>query len=570
MTDRLSTEQSLPLNNFDRSMKKNIFYLLILSLLGFVSCTKEPQQEEGSKKAAIFAAYVNGELMTSSKAVEDIPVDDVVFELEFSTDIDINKFDPSLIVFSGGQLQASLGENSKTLRLEPVNTLRDFTTYTLSVLALDQLGVSVVESYRYKIITSFDTSDKFERISDEELLTLVQEKTFKYFWDYAHPVSGLSRERLNSGDIVTSGGSGFGIMAIPVGIERGFITREEGAERMLKIATFLDEKAERFHGAYSHWLDGNTGKAIDFSAKDDGGDLVETGFLIEGLLTVQQYFNLDNPTENAIREKITKIWEEVEWDWYLKSTNCLYWHWSPEHEWAMNMKISGWNEALICYVLAASSPTHPISKEVYDQGWARNGGMKNGKKYYDITLPLGTSGDKGGPLFFAHYSFLGLDPRNLEDQYANYWEQNTAHAKINHAYCVANPKKHYGYSDECWGLTASDIPNGYTANSPGNDNGTIAPTAALASFPYTPEESMKAMRYFYYALGDKLFGEYGFHDAFNLSQRWFAPSYIAIDQGPIVVMIENYRTGLLWDNFMKNEDVQKGLTKLGFTYTANN
>ena len=566
MTDRLSTEQSLLLNNFDRSMKKNIFYLLILSLLAFVSCTKEPQQEEGSKKAAIFAAYVNGERMTSSKAVEDIPVDDVVFELEFSTDIDINKFDPSLIVFSGGQLQASLGENSKTLRLEPVNTLRDFTTYTLSVLALDQLGVSVVESYRYKIITSFDTSDKFERISDEELLTLVQEKTFKYFWDYAHPVSGLSRERLNSGDIVTSGGSGFGIMAIPVGIERGFITREEGAERMLKIATFLDEKAERFHGAYSHWLDGNTGKAIDFSAKDDGGDLVETGFLIEGLLTVQQYFNLDNPTENAIREKITKIWEEVEWDWYLKSTNCLYWHWSPEHEWAMNMKISGWNEALICYVLAASSPTHPISKEVYDQGWARNGGMKNGKKYYDITLPLGTSGDKGGPLFFAHYSFLGLDPRNLEDQYANYWEQNTAHAKINHAYCVANPKKHYGYSDECWGLTASDIPNGYTANSPGNDNGTIAPTAALASFPYTPEESMKAMRYFYYALGDKLFGEYGFHDAFNLSQRWFAPSYIAIDQGPIVVMIENYRTGLLWEYFMKNEEVQRGLDKLGFTY----
>ena len=566
MTDRLSTEQSLPLNNFDRSMKKNIFYLLILSLLAFVSCTKEPQQEEGSKKAAIFAAYVNGELMTSSKAVEDIPVDDVVFELEFSTDIDINKFDPSLIVFSGGQLQASLGENSKTLRLEPVNTLRDFTTYTLSVLALDQLGVSVVESYRYKIITSFDTSDKFERISDEELLTLVQEKTFKYFWDYAHPVSGLSRERLNSGDIVTSGGSGFGIMAIPVGIERGFITREEGAERMLKIATFLDEKAERFHGAYSHWLDGNTGKAIDFSAKDDGGDLVETGFLIEGLLTVQQYFNLDNPTENAIRQKITKIWEEVEWDWYLKSTNCLYWHWSPEHEWAMNMKISGWNEALICYVLAASSPTHPISKEVYDQGWARNGGMKNGKKYYDITLPLGTSGDKGGPLFFAHYSFLGLDPRNLEDQYANYWEQNTAHAKINHAYCVANPKKHYGYSDECWGLTASDIPNGYTANSPGNDNGTIAPTAALASFPYTPEESMKAMRYFYYALGDKLFGEYGFHDAFNLSQRWFAPSYIAIDQGPILLMIENYRTGLLWEYFMKNEEVKRGLDKLGFTY----
>lgn len=545
-------------------MKNTICYLIILSLLGFASCTEDPQQEAGPKKAAIFAAYVNGERMTASKAVEGVPLNDIVFDLEFSTEIDIDKFDPSLIVFSGGKLQASLGENEKTLRLEPVNELKAFTSYTLNVLALDQLGVSVVEPYRYTIVTTFDTSDKFERISDEELLTLIQEMTFKYFWDYAHPVSGLSRERLNSGETVTSGGSGFGIMAIPVGIERGFITREEGAERLLTIVTFLDEKAERFHGAYSHWLDGTTGKAIDFSAKDDGGDLVETGFLIEGLLTVQQYFDLDNPTEAAIREKITKIWEEVEWDWYLRSTDALYWHWSPEHEWAMNMAITGWNEALITYVLAASSPTHPISKEVYDQGWARNGKMINGKKYYDITLPLGTS--YGGPMFFAHYSFLGLDPRNLKDQYAEYWEQNVAHAKINHAYCAANPKKFYGYSDECWGLTASDIPNGYTASSPTNDNGTIAPTAAVASIPYTPEESLKAIRYFYYILGDKLVGEYGFKDSFNLSKRWFAPSYIAIDQGPIILMIENYRTGLLWDLFMKNQDVQAGLEKLGFSY----
>ena len=377
-------------------------------------------------------------------------------------------------------------------------------------------------------------------------------------------MSGLSRERLNSGDVVTSGGSGFGIMAIPVGIERGFITREEGAERLLNIVTFLDEKAERFHGAYSHWLNGNTGEAYDFSEKDNGADLVETGFLIEGLLTVQQYFDLDNATENAIREKITKIWEEVEWDWFIRSDNTLYWHWSPEYDWAMNMKITGWNEALIIYVLAASSPTHPISKEVYEQGWARNGKMANGKKYYDITLPLGES--YGGPMFFAHYSFLGLDPRNLKDQYAEYWEQNVAHARINHAYCATNPKKFYGYSDECWGLTASDIPDGYTASSPTNDNGTIAPTAAVASIPYTPEESLKAIRYFYYILGDRLVGEYGFKDSFNLSRRWFAPSYIAIDQGPIILMIENYRTGLLWDLFMKNEEVLAGLDKLGFSY----
>ena len=546
-------------------MKKSIFYLLFFSLLGLASCSKEPtQQEDTTKKAVIFSAQVNGTRMTASKAVEGVPVDDVVFELEFSTEIDIEKFDPSLIVFSGGELEVSPGENAKILRLKPVKPLRAFTTYTLNILALDQLGVSVVEAYRYIIITALDTSDKFERISDEELLTLIQERTFKYFWDYAHPVSGLSRERLNSGDIVTSGGSGFGIMAIPVGIERGFITREEGAERLLNIVTFLDEKAERFHGAYSHWLNGSTGEAYDFSEKDNGADLVETGFLIEGLLTVQQYFDLDNATENAIREKITKIWEEVEWDWFIRSDNSLYWHWSPEYDWAMNMKISGWNEALITYVLAASSPTHPISKEVYEQGWARNGKMANGKKYYDITLPLGES--YGGPMFFAHYSFLGLDPRNLKDQYAEYWEQNVAHAKINHAYCAANPKKFYGYSDECWGITASDYPDGYIASSPTNDTGTIAPTAAVASIPYTPEESLKAIRYFYYILGDRLVGEYGFKDSFNLSRRWFAPSYIAIDQGPIILMIENYRTGLLWDLFMKNEEVLAGLDKLGFSY----
>ena len=545
---------------------KNIIHYILIFLLGFSACTKEVQQEDTLKKAAVFAAYVNDIPLVRNKAVDGVPVDNIVFKLEFSTEIDVEKFDPSLIVFSGGELQVSCGDDKKTLKLVPTEKLNFSKTYTLNILALDQLGVSIVEPYRYSITTEFDTSDKFERISDEELLTLVQKQTFKYFWDYAHPVSGLSRERLNSDNIVTSGGSGFGIMTIPVGIERGFITREEGAERMLTIVTFLDEKAERFHGAYSHWLDGETGEAIEFGTNDDGADLVETAFLIEGLLTVQQYFDLANPTETAIREKVTKIWEEVEWSWFLRSTNTLYWHWSPEHEWAMNMKITGWNEALIVYVLAASSPTYPISKEVYDEGWARHGKLKNGKKYYDITLPLGSDYDKGGPLFFAHYSFLGLDPRNLQDQYANYWEQNVAHAKINHAYCVANPKKYTGYSDECWGLTASDIPNGYTASSPGNDNGTIAPTAAVASIPYTPEESLKAIRYFYYVLGDKLFKEYGFRDSFNLSQFWFAPSYIAIDQGPIVVMIENYRTQLLWNNFMKNEDVRKGLDKLGFTY----
>lgn len=547
-------------------MKRTIHYLLIILLLGLASCTKEQGQDTEPEKAVIFAASVNGRQMVKNRTVENIAVDDVVFTLEFSADIDVSKFDPSMIVFSGGALEVSAGADGKTVHLKPVNLpLQSFKTYTLNILALEHLGVNVVETYRYSISTTMDTSDKFERIPTEDLLTLVQERTFKYFWDHAHPVSGLARERLNSGNTVTSGGSGFGVMTIPVAIERGFITRDEGAQRMLTIAAFLDEKAEKFHGAFSHWLDGETGKAIAFSEKDNGADLVETALLIQGLLAVQQYFNLDNQTESAIRQKIQTIWEAVEWDWFVNSSNALFWHWSPNFGWEMNMNISGWNEALIVYVLAASSPTHPIDKSVYDAGWARNGGMKSGKKFYDITLPLGQ--DYGGPMFFAHYSFMGLDPRNLKDAYADYWEQNVAHSKINHAYCKANPKGYYGYSDSCWGLTASDFHDGYTASSPTNDKGTIAPTAALSSMPYTPQESLKALEYFYYVLGDKTFKEYGFIDAFTLGKRWFASSYIAIDQGPIVVMIENYRTALLWDCFMKNEDVKRGLDKLGFTYT---
>ena len=546
-------------------MKKIIIFLLAGLVVSFSACVNNGDTEVKPKKAMVFSVQINGETLSSAKILAEQPVSDVVFTIEFSTEVDIEKFDPLSITFSGGDLDVAYGENHKILELRPKKQLAYFSRYTLAIKPLPQLGVDVVDSYRYLFDTCYDPFDKFERISDEELLTLVQEQTFKYFWEHAHPVSGLARERLNSGETVTSGGSGFGIMTIPVAIERDFITRDEGAERMAQIVDFLVNKAERFHGAFSHWLDGTTGKAIAFSSKDDGGDLVETALLMEGLLTVQQYFNLNNATEKSIRDGIQTLWEEVEWTWYQNGSNALFWHWSPKHDWAMNMHINGWNEALIVYVLAASSPTYPISKEVYDQGWARNGGMKNGRKFYDITLPLGS--DKGGPLFFAHYSFLGLDPRNLSDAYADYWEQNVAHSKINHAYCVANPKKYVGYSDECWGLTASDIPNSYTASSPTNDKGTIAPTAALSSMPYTPKESMKALRYFYYVLGDRLFKEYGFRDAFNLSSRWFASSYIAIDQGPIVVMIENYRTGLLWEYFMKNEDVKKGLDKLGFTYT---
>ena len=536
---------------------------LLLAVSLSASCNKTP---EGGKapNAVVFSCTIEGHKVSSGNSVSGAPTSNVHIDLEFSGAVDATKMDSEKIWFSNFGSFSVIQKDEYTLTMVLNGPLKEFTTYYVYILAGDYLGVHLIGDYSFGFTTSFDDSqDVFPRISTEELLTKVQERTFGYFWDYAHPVSGLARERLNSGETVTTGGSGFGLMAIPVGIERGFITREEGAERALKVVDFLQNKAVKYHGAFPHWINGTSGNTIAFSTYDNGADLVETAFLMEGLLTLRAYFDKRDVTETAVRNGITALWEAVEWDWFTRGgQNVLYWHWSPDYDWKMNMKISGWNEALIVYVLAASSPKHRISKEVYDKGWAS--GVKNGKKFYDITLPLGQ--DYGGPMFFAHYSFLGLDPSKLSDAYANYWDQNVAHAKINHAYCAANPKNKYGYSDICWGLTASDYSGGYTASSPTNDTGTIAPTAAISSMPYTPEESIAALEYFYYKLGKRLWGEYGFYDAFCLEDRWFASSYIAIDQGPIVCMIENYRSGLLWDTFMTDPDVCRGLTNLGFSY----
>lgn len=461
---------------------------------------------------------------------------------------------------------SSLGNGDSSVTIIPASALSYLNAYTINVSRSlkSKTGGALLSEVTVNLRTAIDSADKFPRISDDALLDLIQKQTFKYFWDFAHPVSGLARERNTSGDVVTSGGSGFGIMTIPVAIERKFITRAQGLERMQKIVVFLKDKTQKFHGAFPHWLNGSTGAVVPFSTKDDGADLVETSYLIQGLLTARQYFDQATAAETTLRSDINTIWHTVEWNWFQKNKeDVLYWHWSPQYNWDMNLPIKGWNECLITYVLAASSPTFPIARSVYDRGWTGGGNFANGKEFYGVKLPLGEN--FGGPMFYAHYSFLGLNPTNLSDGFANYFTQNKNHSLIDHHYCKANPKAYYGYSDQCWGLTASDIPGGYTASSPTNDNGVIAPTAALSSFPYTSEESMKALKFFYYKLGDKLWGEYGFHDAFSLDQLWFADSYLAIDQGPIVIMIENHRSGLIWNLFMRNQEIKSGLKTLGFS-----
>ena len=412
-------------------------------------------------------------------------------------------------------------------------------------------------------------------LSDDQLLEVVQKQTFRYFWDFAHPVSGMARERSNiaydyGNEVVTTGGTGFGIMAMIVAAERGWITREDAARHLLKMVKFLS-KADAYHGVFPHWLHGATGKTIPFSRKDDGADLVETSYLFQGLLTARQYFNAKNPVEGELRNRINWMWNDIEWDWFTRGgQEVLYWHWSPNNGWAMNFPVRGFNECLVMYVLAASGENYPVSADVYHRGWAQSNFFKNGKEFYGIKLPLGF--DYGGPLFFSHYSFLGLDPNGLKDRYADYWEQNTHHTLINRAHCIANPGKFKGYGENCWGLTASDNHEGYNAHAPDNDLGVISPTAALSAFPYTPEYSMKALRHFYYDLGDKIWSDYGFVDAFNETKSWYAKSHLAIDQGPIIVMIENYRTGLLWKLFMSCPEIQNGLEKLDFQspYIKNN
>ena len=460
----------------------------------------------------------------------------------------------------------SYENGDSTVVISPQSPLKYITKYAVNIYSNLQstkgnlLGVN----YSYNQVTTIDSSDKFKRIPDNKLLTLVQKQTFNFFWINANPISGLAHERNTSGDVCAIGGTGFGIMSIPVAIERGFITKVDGLARMLKIVNFLDANVTKYHGAFAHWVNGTSGATIPFSPHDDGADLVETSYLMEGLLTARQYFNGSSTDETNLRTTINKLYKNVEWDWFKNGSNTLYWHWSPNYGWDSYMQINGWDEALITYIMAAASPTHTIDSFVYKNGWARNGAIKNGNSYYGYVLPLGEA--KGGPLFFEHYTFLGVDPNGLVDQYANYQTQTTNHALINYSYCVANPSRYNGYSDSCWGLTASDDNiGGYSAHSPTNDLGIISPTAALSSFPYTPAQSMAALHFFYYKLGDKIWGFNGFTDAFNLTNPWFATSTLAIDQGPIIDMIENYRTGLLWNLFMSCPEVKTGMQKLGFS-----
>jgi hypothetical protein len=407
-------------------------------------------------------------------------------------------------------------------------------------------------------------------MTDDELLTMVQQASFRYYWEAAEPHSGMTRENTpGNDDIVAVGASGFGIMATIVAADRGFITRPQAVDRLLQETAFL-EKADRFHGVWPHFLSGATGHVLPlFGMVDNGADLVETSFMMEGLLSARQYFQGNTPAEQELRARISDLWQAVDWNWFRATPkkDALYWHWSPDFSFFIANRLTGWNEVMITYLLAIASPTHAVPASLYNTGWVGKGidnKYANGTRHFGITLAVGSG--TGGPLFFTDYSFMGFDPHHRHDQFTDYFENNRNQALINQAYCIANPHRWKGYGADSWGLTAVDGPDGYSPYepTPDLDDGTIAPTGAISALAYTPEQSRIALIHFYRDLGARVWDIYGFRDSFNQQQNWYSGITMGLNQAPMVVMIENYRTGLVWLSFMANPEIADMLVRAGF------
>lgn len=397
------------------------------------------------------------------------------------------------------------------------------------------------------------------------ILDSQQKKMIDFFMSGADQTSGMCLNSSQWGGTMTTGATGMGFMNIITGVERGWISREEGLDQILKVVKFLD-KADRYHGSWSHWY-GTDGKTKPFGNQIVAGEIVETAFVMTGLIAAKEYFNGSDTKEVELRNYVDKFWNEIDWSNFVHNDK-LYWIWHSDKagDKAYEHALTGWNETLIVYILALAAPEgHNISPDVYQKCWQSNGGIyRENQKVYGYEQPLGRPANMEG-LFLAQYSFLGLDPRHMADQYINYWNHVTAYTMINRHYCVYEAPESHGYSETDWGITACEgagPATEYKGRTPSNDDGVLCTSASVSSFPYTPFYCAQVLL----NLNQNwsfMNGKYGFKTSYHPASGKASSYYLGMEHAPQAVMIENYRSGLLWNLVMRNGHIKKGFELAG-------
>lgn len=394
---------------------------------------------------------------------------------------------------------------------------------------------------------------KSSEMTTDQFLDLVEYKAFLYFWNEANPQNGLVKDRAKNfqQDLNKSGASvaavGFGLSAVCVAQKRGWITYKEARDRVLNTLLYFRDKIYNNHGFFYHFVDMNTGERAGINELSS----IDTTLFLAGALFAGEYFGGD------IKKIANEIYERVDWQWMMAGGSTLNMGWYPES----GFLDAWWNnycEDLILYLLAIGSPTHPIPASIWDNV------SRKAERY------AGYTSIECGPLFTHQYSHVWVDFRGIHDAYADYFENSVYATLANRAYCVDEfSKKFRTYSENVWGLTAGDGPDGYKAygGSPRwfeKPDGTVLPTAPAGSIVFTPELSIAALKYMYDNYKDRIWGKYGFSDSFNLDRNWVASDALGIDEGPIVLMIENYRSGMVWKYFMRNKCIKDAMKAVGF------
>ncbi|MDM7914397.1 MAG: glucoamylase family protein, partial [Candidatus Eisenbacteria bacterium] len=403
-------------------------------------------------------------------------------------------------------------------------------------------------------------------LTNEALLDTLQRTAFDFFWNEANPANGLIKDRSTPGSACSIASVGFGLSAILIGIDHGWITRDEGRARILTtLETFWNgpqgtapDGMIGYKGLFYHFLDMNTATRT----WDCELSTIDSALLFAGILDAREYFTTDDPVDVQVRTLADSLYYRADWNFFRNGNPGILMGWRPGTGFAGFGQWVGYNEAMILYILAIGSPTHPVPASSWNT-WTSGYHWQTQYGYTYVIFP---------PLFGHQYSHCWIDFRYIQDAHMRgrgitYFENSRRATLAQRNYCIANPFGHIGYGANLWGITACDGPDGYAAHGappPQNDDGTIAPTAPAGSIPFTPDESLAVLQNLYDNYRAMLWGPYGFRDAFNLDRGWWDTDYIGIDQGPIVLMIENYRTGAVWERIERNGDVQWGLHLAGF------